>query len=167
MNREADSEDAYRFPDSELTDFQEVEMNENLPQIVGEIEAEWDSIDSADSTRSGRSPTGGLRNFKQMSTLKFRRVAEAVFAENNDPEAIIAVSQESTRRRMTSKPPPFPKSTPSKPLYAAMTMRDKMMLEEAANAYKGVIVTLVGEKKIPPSVVDRLEEIHRIIANRG
>ena len=48
--------------------------------------------------KSGRGPTGKLRNFKMMSDLKFKDAHFAILSENNDPEAIEAINAEWERR---------------------------------------------------------------------
>jgi hypothetical protein len=47
-----------------------------------------DEIASARSQRTGRGPSGKLRNFTAMSAEKLAAVREAVISEGNDPEAM-------------------------------------------------------------------------------
>jgi len=43
---------------------------------------------------TGRGPTGRLRNFRAMNDDKLAGVYEAVYLENDDPEAMAAVAKE-------------------------------------------------------------------------
>lgn len=54
----------------------------------------------ASAQQTGRSGEGRLRNFKAMSPEKLARVAAAVDAEDNDPEALAAINAEYERRIM-------------------------------------------------------------------
>jgi hypothetical protein len=53
-------------------------------------------------TRTGRSGSGKLRNFRAMSLEKFASVYSAVIREDNDPEAIDAVKDEADARGVTA-----------------------------------------------------------------
>jgi len=66
----------------------------------------------------------------------------------------------------TIKPPPkFPKREPIHKPRVPMTEADKLMLTELAEAYKTLLTDLVSQDKLPPAIIDRIEEIHRIIGN--
>lgn len=62
------------------------------PTIVGALQATKVEI------QTGRSGSGNLRNFKQMSDDKFYAVAADIRSEDNDVEAIDAVNAEQERR---------------------------------------------------------------------
>ncbi|HET6573357.1 MAG TPA: hypothetical protein VFG68_07135, partial [Fimbriiglobus sp.] len=59
---------------------------------------------AASDQKSGRSPTGKLRNFGSMGDKKFGDTLAAVMAENNDPEAIAAVTAEAQKRGLWPSP---------------------------------------------------------------
>lgn len=49
--------------------------------------------------RTGRSPSGNVRNFAAMGPAKFAQVAAAVRRENNDPVALAKLAQVEFARR--------------------------------------------------------------------
>lgn len=55
-------------------------------------------FDPATALMTGRAGSGKLRNFKAMSDEKFAGVYDAILAEGNDPEAVVAVEAEKARR---------------------------------------------------------------------
>lgn len=57
----------------------------------------------ASAQQTGRSGSGRLRNFKAMSAEKLAKVAAAVDAEDNDPEALAAINAEYGRRVMAEE----------------------------------------------------------------
>jgi hypothetical protein len=73
--------------------------------------------------KSGRSPTGKLRNFGSMGDKKFEDTLAAVVNENNDPDAIAAVKAEAAKRGIeilsAPEPPPPRSSRPEHALMAA------------------------------------------------
>lgn len=85
--------------------------------------------------KTGRAPSGGLRNFKQMSDAKFRQTVNAIVTEDNDPEALEAVKKES-KRRFGSK----------------LTKADIFQLEEIHKAVHNLLDHLTRDGKIDPAV---------------
>lgn len=53
--------------------------------------------------QTGRSGEGRLRNFRAMAPAKLAKVAAAVDAEDNDPEALAAINAEYERRIMAEE----------------------------------------------------------------
>ena len=89
-----DATDAKVVPSAEAM----AEASSRLSQLEQQGVLEALAAAQPSSQQTGRSGSGNLRNFKAMTEDKFRDVARAIAAEDNDPEAQAAVKEEAYRR---------------------------------------------------------------------
>lgn len=75
-----------------------------VAKVQQSLNAQTTSAPSAPShIKSGRGPTGKLRNFKSMAPAKFDLTVSQVLSENNDQEAMDAILSEASSRGYNAK----------------------------------------------------------------
>lgn len=155
MTNQSDPLDEYRFRDSENTDsLEEKSKVEILPSYVPSdyFGDEEDFTGYSDSVDIGPYASGLTPPWEQTYTANKKTTKPKTPTPRKPVPSI--------------KPPPkFPTRAPIHKPRVPMTEADRLMLTELAEAYKLLLTDLVSQDKLPPAIIDRIEEINRIIAN--